>query len=97
MTGIITVTGNKTLGSGDDGTLQQVTSAAIITIPNDATYDFVIGDYIHLFRDTASAVSIAAGGGVTLKSIGTNLSSQNTYACLRKIAANTWIAWGSLS
>lgn len=94
---IVTTSGDKTLAITDADTLQDVTAAANITVPANATVAFGIGTTIIFFRDTASAVVIVAADGVTISNeVGLTLNAQNSVASIIKIATNTWVASGSL-
>lgn len=90
---VIEVTGNKTLGVADGDTLQLVKSAATITFPKDV---FALYDSIEVFRDTASTVSAAAATGVTINSVGLDISVKCGFAKFVLIDTNTWIGWGNL-
>ena len=98
MTNTVMINSSKTLGEGDDGTLQCVTATATITIPKDTTWLFKIGDLINISANTTGIVSIAAESThVTLNAPGTNISPQYGRAILEKIDSNIWVAWGNLS
>jgi len=94
---VIVVTGNKTLGSGDDGSLQRVTAAATITIPKDTTYKFVTNDQIDVIRNTTDAVSVVPATGVILNSAGTSISKPRGFVSLLKTGDNTWLGWGDFA
>lgn len=96
---VIPVAGNKTLGSGDDGTLQRVNAAATITIPKETTFRFLDDDQIFIESNTTSLVSIAAEPGVTLETLGgaLNLTGDTAFVTLRKISTDLWIAWGDFA
>lgn len=97
MRSVVRVSGNKTLGVGDDGTLQLIDAQSIIKIPNDTEHNFLIYDSIEVFRDTADSVSVRADTGVTLSATGLNISTQCGFATYVKIADNKWIGWGNLN
>ncbi|PKN93027.1 MAG: hypothetical protein CVU44_11385 [Chloroflexi bacterium HGW-Chloroflexi-6] len=89
--------GNYTLALSDGDTTQQVTAAAVITVPLNATVAFPIGTIIAILADTVSAVSISAADGVTIKSENQLiLNARYAMAGLLKIATDTWVAVGSL-
>jgi len=94
MTHVTLVTGNKTLDVADGESLQRVTAAAIITIPKDI---FEQHDGFEVFRDTTSAVSVVGATGVTVNSLGSDISVQCGFAKYVNIGSNTWIGWGDLS
>lgn len=94
---VVTVSGNKTFGTTDDDSCQCVDAAATLTIPLDTADNiFLIGDQIIIFANTASTVSLATAGGVTLNSTGTDISKQYGSATIKKVGANEWIGWGDL-
>ena len=52
----IDVEDDKTLGGGDDDVIQRVVSGGSITIPNDATFKFVIGDQLRIYNDSSNLI-----------------------------------------
>jgi len=96
MTNVVIVEGDKTFGEGDDGTLQRVIATATLTIPADATHQYLITDWIDVFRDTADTVSVVPATGVTLSSAAATINKQCGFARFQKIADNKWIGWGDL-
>lgn len=95
---IVPVAGNKTLALSDGGTYQNVTAAATITVPANASVAFPIGTDLVIFKDTAAEIAVAAANGVTIKSDSSYLKvgNQNTCAYLKKVAADIWHLSGSL-
>lgn len=93
---IAIVNSNKTLGVGDDGTLQEVTGGYTITIPNDSTWEFMEEDIIPIFSTTTSTINITVEAGVTLRAKDTKITTQYGHVNLEKEGNNTWIAWGDL-
>jgi len=95
-------TANYTLASGDEGNLIKLdatSSAIVVTVPVDATFNFAIGTQINLIAvNNANPITIApASGTVAVNStLGLNFRLQWSCATLIKIASNTWIAVGDL-
>lgn len=84
-----------TLVLADSG--KQVTmtnaSASTLTIPPNASVAFAVGVRIQVIQLGAGAVTLTAGGGVTVNSLATSLiMAQYQVATLIKIATNTWVA-----
>jgi hypothetical protein len=78
--------------------LIEVSAAAVITIPTDATLDYPIGTSIDVLQTGTGAVSIApVSGTVTVNATpGLTLRTQWSSATLFKRAANTWVVYGDL-
>jgi hypothetical protein len=74
-------------------------TAATFTIPTNASVAFPVGTAIEVFQDGAGQVTIAAAGGVTLRSDGSKVHTAAQYATigLRQRAANEWVLSGDLS
>ena len=92
MTNTVPVFGDKTLGEGDDGTVQRVDSAADITLPHEDTWTFKAGDEFEIVSNTDSAINIVGEEGVTL----TTSSSITTKGQSKKIkyqGVNTYLIW----
>ena len=86
---------------GDDGKLCTFDNASPITatVPANSTVAYGIGTQINLMQLGAGQVTIAAAGGVTLRSEGSKLKLKAQYAvatCV-KIATDTWVVVGNLS
>jgi hypothetical protein len=73
--------------------------ATVLTVPANATVAFPIGTVIEVARMGAGAVTLAAAGGVTLRSRGALLAIGNQYGSvsLRKRAADEWVVAGDLA
>lgn len=73
-------------------TILSVTNTATITIPTDANAPNVpVGSILLVLQTSASVVTIAAAGGVTLLSATTLTGAgKNSLLMLRKIGTNTW-------
>lgn len=87
---------SKTLGAGDDGVIQIVTADVTLTIPEDATHNFAIGDRIEMYNDSGSVITLAKELGVNVRAVGMNVALCGRVV-FKKIAANDWIGWGDLS
>lgn len=97
---VVAVTGSYTLALSDAGRLVEVSSAgaATVTVPADATVNFPVGTEIEIMQEGAGEVTIAAAGGVTLRSPGDKfvISEQYAAAVLKKRGPNDWRTWGAL-
>ena len=73
-------------------------TAATITIPADATYNYPVGSSITFQAAGAGQVSFVLASGVTGQyTPGLKLRSQWSVATIQKVAANTWAIYGDLS
>ncbi len=74
-------------------------SAITLTVPNNATAPFTVGTQIDLAAGGLGLVTVAAGGGVTINSVGGALSLNGQYAgaTLIKTDVDTWLLTGNLS
>jgi len=74
-------------------------SAITITIPNDTTYTFTIGQTFVIVQKNTGAVTVQGASGVTVDSLRSNTKTNGQYseARLIKIAANEWLLSGDLS
>lgn len=90
-----------TLGSADVGKalIMNNGSAITLTIPLDATYNFVIGETFVIVQKGAGAITVAATAGVTLRSLNSYVETAGQYAeaKLTKISSNEWLLSGDLS
>ena len=93
---LITVTADKTLGIGDDGTMQCATALVTITIPVDATHLFLVNDTIEIFNCHTAAITLDLEEGVDIHRTGTNKIVKDGHCTIRKIGVNEWLAWGDL-
>jgi hypothetical protein len=73
-------------------------SAETFTVPTNASVAFAVGDQIDVCQFGAGKLTIAAAGGVTINSQGSNLSLAGQYACatLLKTATNVWLFVGNI-
>jgi hypothetical protein len=86
-----------TLVSADAGKLVQTTNTATvtITIPNDTTLTFAVGQRIDIEQAGTGGVYFQPGVGVLLDYNGVNyLNAQNLTGTLMKVAANEWLFVG---
>ena len=92
-----------TLALTDAAKMVTLTNAAAITlnINTDANVNFAIGTQILLYQGGAGQVTIAATTPATtnVRSQGSKLKITGQYgvACVMKVAANEWVAFGNLS
>ena len=78
---------------------KSVDTTANVTIPANASVAFPIGSTVVVTNTSASAISVLAAAGVTLRLAGTSSTGTRTLAgygqaTLRKIASDTWISSG---
>ena len=78
--------------------LIEVSAAAVITVPTDATLNYPIGTSIDILQTGTGEVSVApVNGTVTVNATpGRTLRTQWSTATLFKRAANTWVLYGDL-
>lgn len=97
---ITAVTTSKTLALADAGTFQNCTNSTAITvsIPANADVAFPVGTELEVYRGGAGTVTIAALSGVTIRCTESTyaISDQYATACLKKIAADTWLLQGAV-
>lgn len=63
---IISIGVNTTLGETHDGAIIRVTSGITLTLPEEATHAYEVGDTFIIVADTASTVTIDGEIGTTL-------------------------------
>jgi hypothetical protein len=75
------------------------TSAITMTVPNDTTYNFTIGQTFVVIQKNTGAVTVQGESGVAIDSLGSKIKTNGQYseARLIKIAANEWLLSGDLS
>lgn len=99
-TPIVSVAESKTLALTDAGTVQKVTgeTATTITIPLDEDVTFAVGAQLTILSYTEADVAVAIAEGGVIQSVGGNkkISGQYGAATLKKLAADTWVLYGSL-
>lgn len=73
-------------------------TAAIVTVPPNASVAFPIGTVIEFIQLGAGQVTFAPGAGVTIRSPGSNLKLSGLYsgASLRKRATDEWVLSGDM-
>jgi hypothetical protein len=78
--------------------LIEVSAAAVITVPTDATLNYPIGTSIDILQTGTGEVSVSpVNGTVTVNATpGRTLRTQWSTATLFKRAANTWVLYGDL-
>lgn len=74
-------------------------SAITLTIPNDTTYTFTIGQTFLVVQKNIGVVTVQGDVGVTIDSLGGKFKTNGRYSEVRliKIAANEWLLSGDLS
>lgn len=70
-----------------------------LTVPANSTVAFAVGTIVELFQYGAGQTTIAAAGGVTIRSSGgkLKLTGQYSAASLRKIATDEWCLVGDIA
>ena len=92
MTNTVPVSGNKTLGEGDDGTVQLINGAADITLPHEDTWIFKTGDEFEIVSNTDSAINIIGEEGVTLTTSST-ITTKGQSKKVKYQGVNTYLIW----
>jgi hypothetical protein len=93
---------NTTAVLADDGGLVIITkgTGTTFTVPNDATVAWGEGSKITVIQGGAGAVTMTAGGGVTINKISTKTLATGaawSRVVLSWVSANTWVASGDLA
>lgn len=92
-----TKSGSATLALTDADKMVEVSAAATITVPTDASVAFPVGTTINITQTGTGTVTVAGASGVTLNYTPSNtLRTQWSSAVLVKRAANTWLLSGDL-
>ena len=88
-----------TFALSDKGKLVESTNAgaAVFTIANDSSVEFVVGDRIDVLLASVGSITISAASGVTLYAEGdiTTVASAWTRLTLIKRAENSWVMTGT--
>lgn len=94
---VVDVSTGKTVTSSDNRTVQRVTAAATITLPEDSTENLPAGFTIEVMKDTTGTVDFAVEGTDVLRtSAGTEILTQYNWATAVKIASGVWAIYGDL-
>lgn len=91
-------TADYTLVLADGGKSIDLTkgTAATVTIPPASSVAFPVGTVIEVWQGGAGQVTVAAGGGVTLRApSGAKTAAQYAVVRVRKVAADTWVLSGN--
>ncbi len=95
------VVNNYTLGAADASKLVEmdVSIGNTVTIPTNASVGFAIGTQIMIVQQGTGQTTIAAAGGVTLRSAGglLNLASQYSSCTAVKRGTDEWYVFGDLA
>lgn len=95
-----TKTSNYSLVFADAGKLLLLSkvSGFTLTVPNEATVPFGVGQQINIVQYNTGQVTVEGGAGVTIRSTPTNkLRTQYSTALLVKVAADEWLLTGDLA
>jgi hypothetical protein len=99
--GLNTQTTSYTLVLADAGKSVELNNAGAttLTVPPNSTVAFPVGTIVEVFRLGAGAVTVVAGGGVTIRSPGglLGLRVQYSTASLRKRATDEWVLAGDIA
>lgn len=85
-----------TLALSDQSKMIEVSAAATITIPADATVNFPVGTYIVILQTGSGQVVIAGEGFTPAATPGLKLRAQWSMATLIKRGTNSWVIVGDL-
>ena len=95
------VVNNYTLGAADASKLVEmdVSIGNTVTVPTNASVGFAIGTQIMIVQQGTGQTTIAAAGGVTLRSAGglLNLVSQYSSCTVVKRGTDEWYVFGDLA
>ena len=95
------VVNNYTLGAADASKLVEmdVSIANTVTVPTNASVGFAIGTQIMIVQQGTGQTTIAAAGGVTLRSAGSLLNLANQYSSCTVVKRGTdeWYVFGDLA
>jgi hypothetical protein len=92
--------GSYTVADGDQSKLLQLNGTFTVSVPTDATFNFLVGTQINLLNIGTGVITIAAVSAGTTTVNGTpglRLRTQWSSATLIKRAANTWVLVGDLA
>lgn len=95
-----TKSANYTLALADAGKLLLLSkvSAFTLTVPDEATVPFGVGQQINLAQFGTGQVTVEGAVGVTIRSTPTNkMRTQYSTALLVKVAADEWLLTGDLA
>jgi hypothetical protein len=86
---------SRSITSADSNSFIYATGTITITVDDE----LAVGETINFVQNTAGAITFAAGGGVTVNSKDSNLSTNGQYsgASLTKKAANNYYLVGDLT
>lgn len=96
---ITTTTHNIVAADAGKALICDNTSPITLTIPNDTTYTFTIGQTFVVIQKNTGAITIQGDVGVTIDSLNGKVKTNGRYSEIRliKIAANEWLLSGDLS
>lgn len=89
-----------TLVLGDANTVVELDNASAITltVPTNASVAFPVGTPVYLMQYGAGQVTVAAAGGVTIKTAASlTTRAQNSFLGLVKLGTNTWVLYGDMT
>ena len=78
---------------------QGVSTSANLTVPNNATAAFALGDAVAIYNNSSSGITISPASGVTLRLAGSSTTGSRSLALrglatLIKVGADEWVISG---
>ncbi len=90
-----------TLALTDAGKILELNNSSpmTLTVPADSSVNFEVGQEIIITQYGTGQVSVAAGVGVTIRSLSGNLNVSGQYGVARlvKLASDEWLLSGNLT
>lgn len=89
---------DKTLALTDAGKVIEMNSSTsrTVTVPPNSSVAFPVGTVLEVYRQGTGNVTIAAGGGVTVRNAG-SISAQYASCSLRKRDTDEWVVTGEVA
>ena len=107
MGGTIIVEGDKTLGEGDDGSVQCVEAAVTIVLPHEKTWRFAKGDEFTIVSNANGVVKVEGEKNIEVETgvfedvkviplPNASITSKGSAVKVKYEGNNTYLMWGSL-
>ena len=98
MRNTISITGNKTLGEGDDGTIHCVDDEATVTLPHEDTWKFKKEDEFTVVANSTATVKVTGEDGVTIMPLSkATVIGKGGGVNIKYQGDNTYLMWGIVS
>ncbi len=95
MTNTVSITGNKTLGEGDDGTIHCVDDEATVTLPHEDTWKFKKEDEFTVVANSTSTIKVTGEEGVTIMPLSKDtIIGKGGGVNIKYQGDNTYLMWG---